>query len=243
MRAVQRFLTVAALAWVMTPALARADEATASEPTPARARLVLAESTLRAESASAHRGRVLGGVLGIGLGGATAGVATVLLAREVTPGAAILAVQGGVVVVGGVYGLLRPDPFEELDTMLSRSEARGLPSAATVEALEQRWYELAVSERRSRLVQGTASSVFGGGLLMAGAIVAASPREMDPTTRGLYTRTLVGSGIALFGAGLAKLLVPSGVERGYSAFTGTARGPSYRVAALPGTGLTFVARF
>lgn len=239
MRAVQRFLTVAALAWVMTPALARADEATASELTPARARLVLAESTLRAESASAHRGRVLG----IGLGGATAGVATVLFAREVTPGAALLAVQGGVVVVGGVYGLLRPDPFEELDTMLSRSEARGLPSAATVEALEQRWYELAVSERRSRLVQGTASSVFGGGLLMAGAIVAASPREMDPTTRGLYTRTLVGSGIALFGAGLAKLLVPSGVERGYSAFTGTARGPSYRVAALPGTGLSFVARF
>lgn len=207
-------------------------------------RLAFAESTLRTESEAAHRSRLLVSGLGIGLGGATVGVAGVLLAREVTPGAVVLVVQGSLVVGAGTYGLFwRRDPFEELQATLIGAKAIGAP-AASVRAFEQRWYELAGRERQWRHIEGAASSVLGGGLLAAAVIVAATPGDVDPTTRGLYTRTLLGSGVALLGAGLGKLLVPSAVERAYSAFAGSTRAATFRISPLPGgTGLAFGARF
>ncbi len=226
---------------VSSVALADAD-ADAADPA---VRLAFAESTLRTESEAAHRSRLLVSGLGIGLGGATVGVAGVLLAREVTPGAVVLVVQGSLVLAGGTYGLLwRRDPFEELQATLDGAKVVGGPTAASVRAFEQRWYELASRERQWRHVEGAASSVLGGGLLATAVIVAAGPGDVDPTTRGLYTRTLLGSGVALLGAGLAKLLLPSAVERAYSVFAGSTRAATFRISPLPGgTGLTFGARF
>lgn len=118
------------------------------------------------------------------------------------------------------------------------------PTAASMHALQVRWYELATKERRWRTVQGGATTALGGALVAAAAVIAAIPNDMDPTVRALYSRMLLGSGVAGVGAGLSSLLIPSGIERGYSAFARSTRTPSFALTPLAGgAGLTLAASF
>lgn len=211
--------------------------AAVAQPAPAsvQVRFAVAEATLTTESESARKNRMLVSGLGIGLGAATAGVGSVLLGRDATMGGVVVAAQGGLLFLSGVHGLVwRRDPFEELMQDVERMNRTGGTSAVSLHALETRWYELAVRERRRRRVEGALSTAIGGLLFATAAVIAALPGDMDPTLRGLYTRSILGTGIGAVGVGLAKLLIPSAMERSYTAFEGGVKASAFRVLPVAG---------
>lgn len=220
--------------WAIPIALAtsaRAEPPSAS----VRVRFALAEATLETESAWARKTRVLTGGLGVGLGAATVGVGTVLLGRDTTPGGVVVVGQGGLLLLSGLHGLIwRRDPFEELMRDVERTKRHGGASAVSLQALEVRWYELALRERRRRRIEGGIFTALGGVILGAAAVLAAAPGDMDPTLRGPYTRSLLGAGIGAIGVGLAKLFIPSALERSYVSFEHGTHSTSFRLVPLAG---------
>lgn len=211
--------------------------ASASPPAPAaiQVRFAMAEATLETESTWAKKTRFLTGGLGVGLGAATIGIGSVLLARDATAGGVVIVGQGGLALLSGIHGLLwRRDPFEELMRDVERTRRQGGASAESMHRLEVRWYELALTQRKWRHIEGGASAALGGILVGAAAVIAAAPGDMDATLRGLYTRSLLGTGIGALVVGIAKLVVPSAVERSYVAFEQGGRAPVFRLSPLPG---------
>lgn len=168
-----------------------------------------------------------------------------LLGRDATPGGVVIVGQGGLVLLSGIHGLLwRRDPFEELMREVENTRHHGGASAASLQRLELRWYELAVRERRRRRLEGGATAAVGGLLLGAAAVIAALPGDMDPTLRGLYTRSLLGTGIGSLGVAVAKLLVPTALERSYVSFERGTRTEPFRIMPLSGgSGLALGASF
>lgn len=232
MMTVDRFVRVLGLLAVsLLPSVAAAEPAFAS----VQVRFAVAESTLLTESESARKNRVLVSGLGIGLGVATAGVGSVLLGRDATPGGVVIVAQGGLLFFSGIHGLVwRRDPFEELMQDVERVKRRGGASEVSLHALETRWYELALRERRRRRVEGAISTAAGGLLFAAAAAIAVAPGDMDPTLRGLYTRSLLGTGIGAIGVGIAKLLIPSSMERSYTAFEHGVQASAFRIVPVAG---------
>lgn len=190
--------------------------------------------------------RRLGNTLGLAAGLVGGGASAILIHDDSTSSYPyILAGISGLRVVTAVVGLLTDrGPYDELAEAVDGWRATGVAGDELRLRLDNRWYELAVDARKSRVRRGVFGIVIGT-LFAATAITLAASKDIDAD---VDTRARAATGYAAAAAGIyataaRTLALRDPIEVGYAASHGGAVPVTTKGVALAPTGGVFAFTF
>ncbi len=178
--------------------------------------------------------RIVGGVTGLLLGGASLGVVGYLDSEGALSDATPWYILGGVTMGSSLLAFFLPSQIERLAASVRAAESGH--SQAEAEQFERAWARLAAERETQRKSGALLGSAIGAAGIGFGVAILAGALDMTEQDRQLYGTVIIGAGSGVLGGSAASYFVPSSMETSYAQYRAARTPASASLSLLPAPG-------